>query len=301
MENIKPFVDFMIVGAMKSGTTTLADILGKHDRICFSSTKEPQFFSESPDWKKEIARYRALFPEVTEGQLIGEASTGYTMFPEFNKEVWRDIYAFNPGMKIVYIMRDPIMRVMSHYTHNYMRGYTRLPFDEAALKIPEYINRSRYYTQIKPYIDTFGREQVLLITFEAFLSQQEEVLRAVAEFLGIESSFPEHGQVHSNKAREDFNITDNRYLRGKIKSPVLVKALNVLYKWLYGATGDQPVMTEDFEALLWRMLEQDIDNIEEEMGRALNEWPSCVKYKYERRERAAAFVQDAGGVPIRHS
>lgn len=280
MENAKPFVDFIIVGAMKSGTTTLADILKSHDKISFCSIKEPQFFSESPNWREELPKYRNLFPEIINGKLIGEASTGYTMFPEFNKKVWDDIYQFNPEMKIIYIMRDPIARVVSHYKHSYARGYVRLSFDKAILKDPVFINRTRYYTQIKPYIHVFGRAQILLITFEKLLNEKDKVLLEIANFLEIENAFKNYQEVHSNKAIQNMNITTNRYVKQKIKNTHLKKFLNVIYKQIYRAKYLNPEVTTEIEEVIWRMLEQDIDNIEKEIGRNLTEWPSCLKFKY---------------------
>lgn len=280
MSDPTPFVDFMIVGAMKSGTTTLANILKTHDKILFCSTKEPQFFSESPNWCAELDRYRSFFPEMHPGEIVGEASTGYTMFPEYNKNIWDDIYAFNPKMKIIYIMRDPIARVVSHYIHSYTRGYTRSTLDKAICKEPAFINRTRYYAQIKPYIDVFGRKQIFLLTLEKFLLEREEVLAKVANFLEIENHFKNYQYVHSNKAKQDINITLNRHIREKVKNPLAKKLINAVYKKIYGKKFIPPEVTHEIETIIWRLLEQDIDNIEREMGRKLTEWSSCVKFKY---------------------
>lgn len=270
----------MIVGAMKCGTTTLADILKNHDNISFCSIKEPQFFSESPSWRKELNKYRQLFAEKLNGKIVGEASTGYSMYPEFNKNVWKDIFEFNPKMKIIYIMRDPIARVVSHYVHSYMRGYTRRSLRDAIINEPSFINRTRYYSQIKPYIDTFGRQQVLLITFEDFLKRKKQVLGDVAQFLGIENTFENYEEVHSNKAKEDVNITLNRYLRDRIKNRFLKNVINKCYKWFYNIDTEPPKITQEIEDIIWRMVEQDVTNIEKEIGRSLIEWPTCKKFKY---------------------
>lgn len=281
MSSSTPFVDFMIVGAMKSGTTTLADILKNHDRVSFCSTKEPQFFSESLNWKSELQRYKDLYNFERRDVIRGEASTGYTMYPEFNKRVWEDIYEFNPNMKIIYIMRDPVERVVSHYVHNYMRGYTRRSFKDAVILEPSYINRTRYYTQIKPYIDTFGRQQVLLITFEDFLRRKKEVLSSVADFLSIGNNFKDFEGVHSNKAKEDVNITLNRYLRDRVKNKYLKKVINKSYKWFYKISTAPPDVTPEMKELIWRMLEQDVENIEKVLGRKLVEWSIYKGLKYQ--------------------
>ncbi|MDF9801098.1 hypothetical protein OKW21_006361 [Catalinimonas alkaloidigena] len=278
MKNQKPFVDFMIVGAMKSGTTSLANILKSHPKVGFCSLKEPQFFSESPNWREELTKYKSLFPGIQEGQIVGDASTGYTMYPEFNKKVWHDIYDFNPQMKIIYIMRDPVARVISHYIHSYMRGYTRLPLNKAIIQDPAYINRTRYYTQISPYINLFGRKQVLLITFEKFLQEKDKVLLELSDFLKLDNEFKSYQEVHSNKAKQEIDITLNRHLR-KIKSPYLKRAINFLYTRIYKAKEIQTEATYEIEEVIWKMLELDIINIEKEIGRKLTEWPSCLKFR----------------------
>ncbi len=265
---------------MKCGTTTLADILKRHKQLAFCTIKEPQFFSESKDWQNDLGKFRQLFPAQLNGKLVGEASTGYSMYPEFNKRVWDDIFSFNPRMKIIYIMRDPVARVVSHFIHNKMRGYTKRSFRDAVIKEPTYINRTRYYTQIKPYIDTFGRHQVLLISFEDFLRRKKEVLREVADFLGIENAFEDYEGVHSNKAKEDVNITLNRYLRNRVKNKYLKKIINSGYKWIYNINTTPPEVTQEMEEIIWRMVEQDVENIEKQMGRNLIEWPTCKKFKY---------------------
>lgn len=176
-------------------------------------------------------------------------------------------------------MRDPIARIVSHYIHSYMRGYTRLSLYKAILKDPAFINRTRYYTQIKPYIDTFGRKQVFLTTFERFLNDKDIVLLELADFLEIENDFKNYQEIHSNIAKQNIDITLNRHIR-KIKNPYIKKAINFLYKQMYGVKELKPGVSSEIEEIIWRMLEQDVDNIEKQIGRRLTEWPSCLRFKY---------------------
>jgi hypothetical protein len=94
------FVDFMIIGAQKSGTTTFSKILSSHPNVCFSREKEPHFFSKSPNWQKFIEVYKALY-QPKDKQICGEASTTYTCYPEFNKNIWHSLYEFNPNLKFI--------------------------------------------------------------------------------------------------------------------------------------------------------------------------------------------------------
>ncbi|MDZ7821446.1 MAG: sulfotransferase [Candidatus Marinimicrobia bacterium] len=119
-------VDFIILGAAKCGTTTLYRILKDHPDINFCREKEPDFFSKTEDWKTHLADYHKLFREE-EGKIYGEASHSYTAYPRFNLNIWEDIHAYNPGMKFIYIVRDPVDRFISSYMQDYQRGGSAFP------------------------------------------------------------------------------------------------------------------------------------------------------------------------------
>ena len=96
MENFK--VNFMLIGAMKCGTSTLAQILKNHPDIGFCKKKEPQFFSKTKSWKANIDEYHSLF-NFKEDKIFGEASTTYTRYPFLNLALWNNIYEYNSKMK----------------------------------------------------------------------------------------------------------------------------------------------------------------------------------------------------------
>ncbi len=99
-------VDFMIVSAQKCGTTSLASQLAQHPDICFSRTKEPDYFNANSDWQSRLVQYHQLFDPQPE-QLCGEASTMYTFLPEYMDTHVR-LHAYNSNLKLIYIMRDPV-------------------------------------------------------------------------------------------------------------------------------------------------------------------------------------------------
>lgn len=190
---------------MKAGTTTLYKILREHPDISVSKIKETNFFSRSPDWKKELPRYHKLFKQGY-GKIYGEASPSYSGYPK-SGEIWNDIYEYNPDMKIIYMIRNPYERSISHYMHVYERGYTDLPIEKAFEEIPRLINCSRYYYQIKPYIEKFGKEQVFLIDFEDFIKDRKTVIRKLSEFLEIDSdAFPPFENIHANRSVGDVKL-----------------------------------------------------------------------------------------------
>lgn len=278
------FVDFMIIGAMKSGTTTLSQILSQHPDVYFCHVKEPHFFSKNPNWETNINNYRALYSPKNH-QICGEASTTYTCYPEFNQDIWNSLYKFNPNLKLIYIMRDPVDRIVSHWMHMYLRGYTSEALENSIFKDPSYINRTRYYLQIRPYLEKFGHEQVLLLTFEEFINNQATVCQRIADFLSIDYPFQKENKIiHANisvgKSKENIIIDQIK----SNQSFQLIKNLlpNNFKTWAYRnirnltnkKIDQRPVISENYKEIIWNLLYLDVENIEKVMGRKLIEWPS---------------------------
>lgn len=276
------FVDFMIIGAMKSGTTTLADMLSQHPDICFSRKKEPHFFSKTGNWQLNIDDYKALYTP-TEGQLCGEASTSYACYPEFNKTTYKSLYEFNPELKIIYIMRHPIDRMVSHYMHTYLRGYINSSFEEAVMHHTSYVNRTRYFTQIKPYLECFGPERVFLLTFEEFLSDKQSVLQRMASFLEIDySRMGDFKDVHSNKsigsAKKSIKIDQLRsaqwtkQVRSLLPTTLKKNLYGLLHRLTVRTLDEKPSVSADLNKALWDLVMLDVLEIEKLMQRELTEW-----------------------------
>jgi len=207
----------MILGAMKCGTTSLAHILSTHKDIGFSKPKETDFFVDYPNWRDKIKKYHSFFPKE-EKKLYGEGSTCYTKFPRFSLSLWEDIYEYNSEMKFIYIMRHPVDRLVSHYMHLYEMGYEETSISEAFTTKASLINVSRYFMQIKPYIDKFGKENVLLLDFDEFVSNSQHEMDKVSEFLGIDKkgyAIKDFSKVHANKSVGGPQKKHNRFYQPK--------------------------------------------------------------------------------------
>jgi len=191
-------VDFIIIGAQKCGTSSLHAILDAHPMLVGSRPKEPHFFSLSKDWRADLPRYHECF-EQRAGALYFEASTTYTFYPHRNLHIWDDIFEYNPEMRIIYLVRNPVDRIVSSYMHTFERGYFDSDLKEAVIKERFLIDLTRYYTQISPYIRKFGRGKILIIDFEDFIQKRGDVLRKIAGFLEIDpDGFRNYESVHHN-------------------------------------------------------------------------------------------------------
>lgn len=266
-------VDFIIVGAQKSGTTSIAQLVSQHPSICFCKEKEPSFFNRDY-WKTNIKEYHALY-ESKVGQKLGEASTMYTFFPEYPKTA-KNIYDYNPKMKLIYIMRDPIERIVSHFAHRYVRKKTKEdPYSEILSK-PMYVNRSRYFIQIEPYLKRFGNDQVLLLVMEDFVREPNLVLNKIFTFLEVENTTVtgKINESHKNSSVESTFLTDSgkKLLQNPLLKKMPYKVRNVLKSMFVNSLKEKPEISEDLRRLLYPLVKSDIKNIEELLKREITEW-----------------------------
>jgi len=177
--------DFVIIGAMKCGTSTLHAQLAAQKQFFMSEPKEPNFFSNDEIYAKGEDWYRGLFAKASEGAIKGESSTHYTKLPTYPKTIER-LAALIPDAKFIYVMRDPVERLVSHYIHEWSQGVITCSIDEAIEKYPELIEYSRYAYQLEPWIARFGKARILPVSFEQMAAEPDAELKRVAAFLGVE-------------------------------------------------------------------------------------------------------------------
>jgi hypothetical protein len=133
--------------------------------------------------------YLRLFEGAGNVKYAGESSVSYTAVPVISRCHER-IYAFNPDARLIYIMRDPIERTISHYWHNVAGGWEDRDMLTAVKRLKEYISRSNYALQLRPYFDTFGRDRVYLFTLEDLVARPCETLRRLFAWLGVDPDYP---------------------------------------------------------------------------------------------------------------
>lgn len=272
-------VDFMIIGAQKCGTTSLASQLAAHPQVCFCKEKEPGYFHKTEAWKEGLEQYHSLYQPLP-GQICGEASTFYTFFPEF-RETHNRLFEYNPDLKLIYVMRQPVERIISHYAHNFVREIDTRPPDETIFQNPEYLNRSRYAVQIRPYLRLFGSENVRLLIFEEYTADQIGTLQRLAEFLGIDpapfattDTTPQHqtvGQPYlKSEALRSFTHTGAfQKLRNVVPASIRQP---IRHRLLSNKISEKPVFSRETKQALWQLLEDDVTALEEMLGHRLDAW-----------------------------
>jgi len=198
--------DFIIVGAMKCGTTTLAAQLGAQPGIFMSTPKEPNFFSDDAVYAKGLDWYEHLFDEALPGDIKGEASTHYTKLPTYPNCIDRLTAALKEP-KIIYLIRDPLVRTVSQYMHEWSMGTLTGDYAEIFPDHPELISYSCYGEQIAPYVDAYGAENILVTSLEDLSIQPRQILNEVCDFLGYE------GQPMWHEEKSKLNISAERIRR----------------------------------------------------------------------------------------
>jgi hypothetical protein len=218
--------DFIIIGAMKSATTTLHEQLALQPGIFMSRPKEPNFFSDDEIAAKGIDWYRSLFRHANTGDLLGESSTHYSKLPTYPRTVER-MRRTLPDAKLIYVMRHPTDRLVSHYLHEAIREYIIEPIDQAIESHPELISYSCYGMQLAPFLDAYGPDRVLPVFFDRLAEHPQQELERICRFIGYEGLPRWHFAL---KAR---NVTSEQ-LRRSLLLEMLVNApiLRALYRRL---------------------------------------------------------------------
>lgn len=204
-----PRPNFLIIGAMKAGTTSLWKYLRGHDQVYLTPPiKELHYFDREPGrgggtkWSGPIrddATYEAFFEDATPGHMaLGEATPTYCFVPI----AIRRIHEYRPEMKLVMIMRDPVTRAISHIGQRAWKDGERLSeWEELVADIAlepsiagadwwrrrrEYHARGRYHEQLDKVLALFPRDQVLLMRLEDLAADPAAEFQRLTDFIGVD-------------------------------------------------------------------------------------------------------------------
>ncbi len=183
MANSTRLPDFIIIGAMKSATSTLHNQLSAQPGIFMSSPKEPNFFSDDDIYNHGLSWYSGLFSYANARDICGESSTHYTKLPDYSDTIQR-LKAAIPRPKLIYVMRHPVDRLISHYMHQWSVGVISCDINQAIDRYPELVDYSCYGMQITPYLQEFGHKAVLPLFFDDLKKNKDRALNRVGTFIG---------------------------------------------------------------------------------------------------------------------
>tara|TARA_B100001741_G_scaffold309775_1_gene308011 strand:- start:20983 stop:21864 length:882 start_codon:yes stop_codon:yes gene_type:complete len=222
--------NFICLGAAKSGTTTLCDILRQHPEIYIPSFKEPHFFDIPENYKNGIDWYKKNYYRNALAKVIADFTPSYF----FDKEAPKRIFESLGGkVKFVVILRNPVDRAYSHYLHSKRDDHEDLEFKEAIqhessrLKQYEesgdylsylrqsYVSQGLYYDMLARYLEYFSLDNFLFIQFEEeFIKHREETIIKILNFLEIKN-FNLKTDIKSNPASKEKSKTLKRIMKKK--------------------------------------------------------------------------------------
>jgi hypothetical protein len=218
------FPNLFIIGAMKAGTSSLHEYLHQHPQIFMCRFKEPQYFApHATRWgqmwgighpwpEPGIDWYLRLFQDAGDVKYAGESSASYTARP-WVVECERRIHQFNSQARIIYLLRDPVERAISHYWHFVGDGREDLDMLTALQRKEEYVARSNYWMQLEPYLDLFGRDQVHVLTIEQLMAAPAETFRRLFAWLEVDPDVAIRTDERHNVGREQLRQTRRHLVR----------------------------------------------------------------------------------------
>jgi hypothetical protein len=305
---VKP--NLFIVGAMKSGTSSMHAILGTHPEIFMCEPKEPCYFVDSEVlrtrwadmydqgyWRSE-QRYLSLFKDGRGFPVVGESSTYYSKRPQVTGVAER-IHQFNAEAKILYLMRDPVERTISHYWHRVRKKGELRDIGAAIRADPYYTEISHYAMQLEPYLRLFGREQVHAMTVEGFDNDMAGQIAEVFRWLGVDDSYlpsnineRKHATVpvveqqrlrlpHGLRERSSFR----RFLKSVLPAPVQKKIRRLIYR----EVDRKSVGLGEVIAYLRSIQLKQTEELEALLSREFHEWDTL----YSEEMAPTADVDDA--------
>jgi hypothetical protein len=241
-----PLPTFITIGTMKGGTSSLHSYLREHPEIGMSTPKETDFFCKPDHDGHDLDWYRGLFSGS--GPQFGESSPNYTKRHLFDGVVER-IQTVLPDIRLIFMVRDPIDRAVSHFLHNVHKG--RVDADHFATYFADLDNpallTSRYGYQLEPFAQAYGMDRILVMASEDLRDDRAAAMKRVFEFLGVDPEFT------SPKFQIDRHVTATK----------LEKA---------GASTDRPELSTEQREAIADHLRPDIDDFRTMVGQQFAHW-----------------------------
>jgi hypothetical protein len=299
-----PQPNFLIIGAAKSATTSLADYLNQHPDIFLPPyNKEPNYFAfagealpppgpASPDvltalWYSlcitNYPEYLKLFEPARNEGAIGEASVRYLYFPEAPRRIKEKL----PDVRLIAILREPVSRLYSHYCMNVQ--YQLEPLGLADAIVAEstrreakwgwdwhYVNVGLYAQQLKRYFEFFPRDQIKIFLYDEFLEKPAAVFQEMCRYLGVDDQFVPDMSNRSKVAYRPKNLALDQWLHwprsgrtgiGRVVPRRLPKGMLAwLERW---NSAPVPKLDPGLRRDLSRLFYEDVRELEELLGRKI--------------------------------
>lgn len=281
-------VDFFVVGAARSGTTTLYQYLSQHPQVFLPRVKELNYFSKVssnqpqdyalPKPEKEYHTkiiqspvvYKNLYNSARLDQIKGDVSPSYL----WHEETPAALKAHNPKAKIIISLRHPVERAFSHYLMAKSVGYEKSTDFQQAIHEPlsehwgggnRYLEWSDYVGALKAYYAAFPKEQIHVMIFEQWVRDQESALAELSDFLGVahhslDAVGDQHNQTLAYKHQGVLNTLRTPWARTLLHALMSETTRDKVKAFLFGGGPSLEVLTEELKN---RLMNQNIESMKQ--------------------------------------
>ena len=266
---------FLVIGAMKAGTTTLFHDLEQNRAICFPK-KEPAYLTRY-DVPGAVTAYRELFRRVEPGQIVGEGSTGYSMLPRFTGVAEKALACFGQDLKILYLVRNPIQRALSHHYHSMSYGLAHVDPDIALHEDPDFLSTSRYAMQLDTWRAVFPAAQVRVVIAEEYYASRQATIGEICNFLGVPDIAVDESARHNlgeERRVGRWNVVRRAHWYRRYIAPQIPAAIRDRASRLLLSPSPPRPRLPNFDSLerLRDALEPEVEALTRFMGRATAPW-----------------------------
>jgi len=297
--------NFFIVGAAKSGTTSLYEYLRQHPDIFLPDIKEPVYFGSDLDFDTRLCarktihnreEYLKLYQQAGDIPRRGEATVWYL----YSEDAAQEIYDFDPEAKIIIMLRNPVdVMVALHQEFLWDCNEDILEFEEAYRAQDDRRQGNRlgrtthfrqgliyedvvaYADQVKRYFDVFGRENICLIIFDDLVEDDEREFRRIIEYLDVDRSFlPVRKHMNARKPTHLRAVNQffaarprlRRVLLSNIFSQTAKRAVIDVVTKLSRGKGEKKKIDPALRAEMQDKMRGDVERLSELLGRDLSHW-----------------------------
>jgi hypothetical protein len=266
-------IDFICIGPGKSGTTYIYNVLKNHPEVGLSSSKETLFFEKY--YNKGIEWYHNFFDFSQNRKILGEISNTYI----FDNKVPQLIYDYNPKIKLITTLRNPIDRTFSHYLYMIKVGEEKGSFKEVLNRRPDLIKRGSYSELIAEYDKYFQRENIKVMLFEDLQEKPFEYTNSLFDFLDINNELKkeiiEKKVLEAAKPRSYYLSkvvsTLSRIARdlGLARLVTKLKFNKTVTSLIYHEfkKGDKPELSPEERHKLMKLFSKDVEKLSKRLGK----------------------------------
>jgi Sulfotransferase domain len=274
--------NYLLIGASKCASSSICTLLGSHPDVFMVKCKETAFFSIDEIFERGFNWYESLYAEAGDKKMRGEGSNRYTMKEVFPNTIQR-IVAYNPGLKLIYCVRNPLSRIESYWMEIRSHGGEDVHYDfNKAVRLNRdwLVDSTNYWQQLSVYRDHFPDDRIHVIFYEDFKKNPSEVMRSCFEFLGVD---PHVELADLNLHIGDFSHkTVPRTSLSKLREFRLFRLLRELVpqslrdsikkKFLFKKVEARPVWQPETRAWVADLLEEDSLRLLEYCGKQKDFW-----------------------------